>query len=325
MLKSFLRIKIMNKRKVIVTGANSGIGKAAAIKFASNGFHVIMACRNVERSESAQSKIVETSGNKSVDIIEVDVSSFDSIKKFCDEYKSRFDSLDILINNAAYFEHGKKPYQLSPNGIELVFATNTFGPFLLTELLKETLARSEDPRVLNANTENIMHFLDPKRKIEFDNLKGEFKDSRSYSVYKMYGDSKMALLLLTLKMSEVYASNGIKVNSVIIPGVKIERSTMKKMSAGYRILAMIKQPFSLEPAKLGECYYKVCTSEEFKNVTGKAVNAKCKILPLAKHDKGFGKIKELLSFGYIPKYAYDKANINRMWELSLEIISKYKN
>lgn len=315
----------MNKRKVIITGSNSGIGKASAIRFASEGYHVIMACRNIERSKSTQSEIVETSGNHSVDLIEVDVSSFDSIKKFCDEYKSRYDSLDILINNAAYFEHGKKPYQLSSDGIEIAFATNTFGPFLMTELLKDALACSEDARILNANTENIMHFFDPKRKIEFNNLQGEFKESRPYSVYKMYGDSKMALLMLTFKMSEVYTNDGIKVNSIIIPGVKIERATMKKMSAGYRIIAMLKQPFSLEPAVLGDCYYKVTTSEEFKNISGVAVNAKCKILPPALHDKGFGKMKELVSFGYIPKYAYDKKNIEGVWEMSNDFISKFRN
>lgn len=84
----------------------------------------------------------------------------------------------------------------------------------MTNLLLDHLTKSDDPRVLNACTTNIRHFFDPKRKIDFDNLKGEYKDSRPYSVYKMYGDSKMALLMLTFKMAEEYKNRGVKVNAM---------------------------------------------------------------------------------------------------------------
>jgi NAD(P)-dependent dehydrogenase (short-subunit alcohol dehydrogenase family) len=224
-------------KTVIITGANSGIGKAAAIKFALAGHKVVMACRSIERSQGAFNEVLNSSPDKNVELLQLDVSSFDSIRKFCSEFKTRHKKLDVLIHNAAYFEHGKKKYQFSPDGIELTFATNTFGPFLMTELLKDVLALSKDPRVLNACTENIMHFFDPKRKIELDNLRGEYKDTRKYSVYKMYGDSKMALLMLTFKMAEEYKSLGIKMNAIIIPGVKIAKDTMKKMSLGYRLIA----------------------------------------------------------------------------------------
>jgi len=309
----------VNKKTVIITGANSGIGKAAAIKFAAAGHNVVMACRNINRSEDAHKEVIRISGNEKIDLMELDVSSFNSIKNFCNEFKSKYQRLDVLINNAAYFEHGKKGYQFSEDGIELTFATNTFGPFLLTELLKDLLSNSDDARVLNACTENIMHFFDPKRKIEFDNLRGEFKDSRPYSVYRMYGDSKMALLMLTFKMADEYSSSSIKVNAIIIPGVKLSGNTIKKFSIGYRIVAMIKQPFSLQPERIANCYYDISTSEKFKYISGKAINKNKEIMPASSHDKGFAKTKELLSFNCIPKYAYDKENIETIWSLSKEL------
>ena len=312
----------MKNKKVIITGANSGIGKAAAIKFASEGYCVIMACRDIARSKKAQEEIIEVSPNDNVELMKLDISSFDSIRSFCSEFKNEHLKLDILIHNAAYFEHGKKEYQLSPDKIELTFATNTFGPFLMTELLKDSLAKSNDPRILNSCTENIMHFFDPKRSIEFDNLRGDFKDSRPYSVYKMYGDSKMGLLMLTFKLAEEYKKDGIKVNAIIIPGVKVSKETLKKFSFGYRVIAMIKQPFSLSPEALAESYFHICTSDEFKNISGQPINKKNKILPESKHDKGFGKAKELLTFGFIPKYAYDKNNIEKIWQVSKELTNR---
>lgn len=310
----------MNPKTVIITGSNSGIGKAAAIKFAKAGHKVVMACRNIERSRNTFNEVRNSSPHKTVELMQLDVSSFRSIRNFCSDFESKYDLLDVLINNAAYFEHGKKEYQSSPDGIELTFATNTFGPFLLSELLKDVLSKSIDARILNACTENIMHFFDPKRKIELNNLRGEFINTKKYSVYKNYGDSKMALLMLTFKMAEEYKSYGIKVNAIIIPGVKISKDTMKKMSPGYRLIAMIKQPFSLSPERLAYCYYHICTSDNFVNITGQAINKHNQVMPAAKYDKGFAKSKELLSFNYIPKYAFDKRMIKNLWNLSKQLI-----
>lgn len=313
----------MKPKTVIITGANSGIGKAAAIKFAEAGHKVIMACRSLERSQNAFNEVLNSSPGKTVELIQIDVSSFQSIHNFCSEFKRKYNVLDVLINNAAFFEHGKKEYQLSPDGIELTFATNTFGPFLLSELLKDVISKSNDACILNACTENIMHFFDPKRKIELDNLRGEFKDTKKYSVYKNYGDSKMALLMLTFKMAEEYNSPGINANAIIIPGVKIAKETMKKMSPGYRLIAMIKQPFSLSPERLADCYYHICTSDEFVNITGQAINKHNRIMPAAQHDKRFAKTKELLSFNYIPKYAYDKEMIEKVWDICKRILNVF--
>ena len=189
----------MPKRNVLITGANSGIGKAAALQFATEGYNIIMACRDMEYSRTVQKEIIDVSLEiKMSYLMQVDMSSFNSIRTFCSEYKRKYDKVDILIHNAAYLNHGEK-YQLSPDQIELTFATNVFGPFLMTNLLLDHLKKSDEPRILHASSNIIKHFFHLKTKITLDNLQGEFKDSRTHSVYKMYCQSKMAFVMLHLK------------------------------------------------------------------------------------------------------------------------------
>ncbi|MEK3991709.1 SDR family NAD(P)-dependent oxidoreductase [Robertmurraya sp. FSL R5-0851] len=306
----------MNDKIVIITGANSGIGKAAALKFATEGYRVIMACRNLEISAAVQKEIIHTTKNNHVDLLKLDTSSFDSIRTFCAAFKDTYPHLDILINNAAYLNHGEKEYKLSPEHIELSFATNTFGPFLLTRLLADHLAKSQDPRVLNACTTNIKNFFNPNRKIEFDNLRGEMRGTRSYSVYKMYGDSKMALLMLTIKMAEELKSQGIKVNALQINRVKLSKETIHKMKSYWRILAWTQNLTNPLPSGMADNYFHICTSEEFKNVTGQLINHKREIVEPSTTEKGFTQVKNILGSSRYPRYATNPQNVEQIWSLS---------
>ncbi|MFC0476745.1 SDR family NAD(P)-dependent oxidoreductase [Robertmurraya beringensis] len=306
----------MNDKIVIITGANSGIGKAAALKFATEGYRVIMACRNMENSAAVQKEIINTTKNTHVDLLKLDISSFDSIRTFCATFKDTYPRLDILINNAAYLNHGEKEYKLSPEHIELSFATNTFGPFLLTRLLADHLAKSQDPRVLNACTTNIKNFFNPNRKIEFDNLRGEMRGTRSYSVYKMYGDSKMALLMLTIKMAEELKSQGIKVNALQINRVKLSKETIHKMKSYWRILAWTQNLTNPLPSGMADNYFHICTSEEFKNVTGQLINHKREFVEPSTSEKGFTQVKNILGSSRYPRYATNPQNVEQIWSLS---------
>jgi NAD(P)-dependent dehydrogenase (short-subunit alcohol dehydrogenase family) len=309
----------MKERIVIITGANSGIGKAAAQKFATEGYRVIMACRNMELSQIAHKEIMEASKNGEVDLMELDVSSFNSIRKFCSEYKSKYDKLDILIHNAAYFNHGEK-YQLSPDNIELTFATNTFGPFLMTILLSDYLKKSEDPRVIHACSNIIKHFFDPKRKIEFDNLQGEFKDTRPHSVYKMYCNSKMALLILTFKMAEEFRSDGIKVNALQINGAKMSKETLKKFKSYWRAIARFQNLIFPLPQDIANTYFDICTSNEFNNVTGKLINTKKEVIQPSNNARDIvAQVKQLLGSSVYPSYAEDTNTTNKIWNLSTKL------
>lgn len=312
----------MEKRKVIITGANSGIGKAAAKKFALEGYHVIMACRNLEKGETAKKEIGKSVNDNSLELIQVDVSSFESIQRFCETYRNKYNFLDILIHNAAYFNHGEKEYQLSTDGIELTFATNTFGPFLMTELLQDPLARSDDPRILNACTTNIKHFFDPIRTIDFDNLQGEYKDSRPYNVYKLYGDSKMALLMLTFKWAEAVKEEGIKVNAVMINNIRQEWQSLKKFKGWYRLAGSLQNLFAYPTTMMADVYFNICTSDEFRNVTGKLINHRLEVVEQTtlEEDSNFMQVfREILSGKTYPRYAGDLVMQDKVWQLSQKL------
>lgn len=246
---------------------------------------------------------------------------FESIRSFCSEYRSRFQKLDILIHNAAFFNHGEKEFQFSADNIELTWATNTFGPLLMTYLLRDLLAQSDDPRILNSSTSNIKHFFDPKRKVELDNLHGELKDSKKYDVYKMYGDSKMASVMLTFKLAEEFQSDGIKVNAVMIPNIRQEKESLRKFKTRYyRTIAALQNIIARPPERMAETYYHICTSDKFNNVTGKLVNIYNKIMtppqrPAGK--EGFGVIKNIFGSDHYPHYANDREVIERVWEVSV--------
>lgn len=310
----------MNGKIVIVTGANSGIGRAAAIRFAEEGYKVIMACRNFEKSEKVQQEIIELTKNNSVDLLKIDISSFKSIEDFCSEFKGKYEKLDIIIHNAGYFNHGEKNYQLSPDNIELSFATNTFGPLLMTQLLTDLLKKSEDARVLNACTTNIRHFFEPKRKIDFENLQGEFMKSRPYNIYKMYGDSKMALLMLTFKMADKFKKDDIKVNAVQIPAIKMSKETMKKFKSVWRIAAVVQNIISSSSESMANTYFHICTSEEVKDITGKLINDKREIMKPSHYTNGLiQEVKQLFDKGVYPRYADNIDNIEKVWDLAVKL------
>jgi NAD(P)-dependent dehydrogenase (short-subunit alcohol dehydrogenase family) len=310
---------------VVITGANSGIGKAAAVRFARAGHRVILACRDAGRGERARREVGEASRGGEVEVRGVDVSSLASVRRFCEGFAERYGRLDVLIHNAGYFNHGIRTYQRSADGLERTFATNVFGPLLLTELLLEALSRSADPRVITAGSTNLKHFFDPRRAIEFDNLRGEHAGSRPYTVYKMYGDSKMGLLLLTRRMAEEYRDRGIKVNCVMIPTVRVERETLRKFSSWFRIVGPLVQywnPFALSREAMAETYFHLATSDEFREVSGALVDHRHRILPPLPGDRRLTPVevlRELVATRHAPAYAGDPANVERMWALAREV------
>jgi NAD(P)-dependent dehydrogenase (short-subunit alcohol dehydrogenase family) len=313
----------MKNKIVIITGANSGIGKAATLKFAAEGYRVVMACRNLKISAAVQKEIIESTQNTNVDLMELDVSSFSSILTFSTAFKAKYPHLDILINNAAYLNHGEKEYKLSPEEIELSFATNTFGPFLLTRLLADHLEKSPEPRVLNACTTNIKHFFDPKRKIEFDNLRGEMRGKRPYSVYKMYGDSKMALWMLTIRQAEELKSRGINVNAIQINRVKLSDETIQKMHSVWRVFARLQNLTNPLPSGMADNYFHICTSDEFNNVTGQLINHKREIIEPSKSETGLAQLKNILGNSTYPSYATNPQNVDQIWKLSTSLTENF--
>ena len=307
---------ITMNRVVIITGANSGIGKAAAMKFATEGDHVIMACRNVERSYSVLQELISITGNSNIELFQLDVSSFTSIGQFAMQFNNKFNNLDLLIHNAAYLKHGEPRYLLSEDGIELSFATNVVGPYLLTQLLLPQLNNAKQPAILHACTTNIKHFFDPKRQIEFDNMRGEYANQRPFNSYKLYGDSKMALFLLTIKLAEQLKGQRIRVNALQINRVKLSPETIANLSPRYRILARLQNPTSQPASSMAKLYYDICTSTNYADITGSLINHHGAVMDAAISEKPhpFQLMRYLTSDQYYPAYATNRTYMNQIWD-----------
>jgi len=306
----------MIDKNVIITGANSGIGKAAAFRFANEGYRLIMACRNIDSSKHIQNEIINTTKNENVDLLQLDTSSFKSIKSFVETCKQKYQKLDILINNAAYFEHGSK-FKLSDDDIELTFATNVLGPYLLTTLLIDLLKKSSDARVLNCGSNIIKHFFNPKKKINFDRIKSN-KSSDSFTVYESYRDSKMALLMLTFKMADEFKQHNIKVNSLQINGAKMSKETLNKFTLKWKIIAAIQNLFFPPADFMADKYFEICTSDKYRNITGKLINHKLDIMEPAKNNKSNSEFAKVLGSKYYPDYAEEVELIEIIWNLCKE-------
>lgn len=194
--------EIMKEKIVMVTGANSGIGKAASLALAEMGATVVMVARNKERGERARAEIVKETGNNSVDLLIADLSSLESVRQLAADFHRKYSALHVLINNAGLFNQRRN---VTVDGYENTFATNYLATFLLTNLQLDLLKASAPSRIVNVSS--VGHY---NGHISFDDLNLE----QNYGGWRAYGQSKLALVLFTHELAKKLEGTGVTVNSV---------------------------------------------------------------------------------------------------------------
>ncbi len=188
---------------VVITGANSGLGLAAATAFASRGAHVVMACRSTDRAADARADIRSSVADPSVSIGKLDLADLDSIRAFATWFQGDHDELHVLCNNAGVMAI---PRRETADGFEMQFGVNHLGHFALTGHLLETLRSTPgDTRVVTHSSE-----LHESGDIEFDDLHGE----RTYDKWDAYAQSKLANLLFAYELDRRFRTAGADVTSV---------------------------------------------------------------------------------------------------------------
>ncbi|XP_071790227.1 retinol dehydrogenase 12-like [Asterias amurensis] len=143
---------VLNGKTVIVTGANSGIGRVTALDLAQRGARVILACRNLQKAEDVAKDIKSSTGNSQVVVRHLDLSSLQSVREFAQQIIETEDRLDILINNAGVAAAAMKASAVTKDNFDFVFGTNHFGHFLLTNLLLDLLKKSALKRVVTVSS-----------------------------------------------------------------------------------------------------------------------------------------------------------------------------
>ncbi len=247
---------------IIITGANSGIGKAAAIQLARLGANVVMACRSLERGARALAEVKKAAHSDQVELMQVDLASQASIRRFAEDFKSQHQHLDVLIHNAANFDQTLKTSQLTEDGVETIFATNHVGVFLLTHLLLDTLKASAPSRVITVASKGLMTY--PFLDIEFDNLKGQ----RKFSAQHAYYHSKLAQVMYTYDLSKKLAGIGVTVNCVRVTTVAIPDDRLAHLPGWQRKLYAIKRGMSISPERQAETYVYLAADPAVQNISG---------------------------------------------------------
>ena len=196
-------------RTIIVTGANTGLGYETTITLAKKGAKVIMACRNVSKANKAKKSIEKQVPKADLEVMEIDLSNLNSVRKFAQEFQEKHDELSILINNAGVM---MTPYMETDEGFELQFVSNYLGHFLLTGLLLPNLLKTPHSRIVSLSS--LIH---KNGKIKLDDLQSKKK----YNPQNAYGQSKLACLLFAFELQRRLEKAGIfdTISTASHPGV----------------------------------------------------------------------------------------------------------
>lgn len=219
-----------HQKTAVITGASSGVGLYAAKALANKGWHVVMACRDLPKTEKVAQEVGMPPG--SYTIMHIDLASMESVKQFVNTFRESGKSLDVLLCNAAIYMPLLKEPLWSPEGFELTMATNHLGHFLLCNLMLDDLkhSASADTRLVilgtvTHNPDELGGKIPPRPDLgNFEGFEQGFKapvtmaDGKKFEPVKAYKDSKVCNVLTMRELHRRYhESTGIAFSS-LYPG-----------------------------------------------------------------------------------------------------------
>ena len=277
----------MSKRLTLITGTTSGIGRETARALAADGHHLVMACRDEMKARELAEVLKRETGNDAIETLACDLSSLASVRRAVAEFRARHQHLDLLINNAGTMT---TRFQKSMDGLELTFAANYLGPWLLTRLLLNSLVAGEEARVVTvASAVHLRGALD---------VAGlESEAGQRYSGMSAYARSKLGNVMATLSQAELLADTGVTANCLHpgVVGTNITGDTNALLRLGMKLIS----PFIL--------------SEE----RGAATSIYLATDPAVASDSG-GYYDEHQKLAEMHPNARDKAARERLWAWSSE-------
>lgn len=276
----------------LVTGATAGIGRITAAALAGQGAQLVVHGRNKAKTEETVQELKASTGNQQISYLLADFSDLDQVRGLAKNFQDRYEHLHLLVNNAGGFFNKRTP---TPYGVELTFLVNHLAPFLLTNLLLDTLKNSAPSRIINVSSE--AHRQD---QMDFENL--DFK--KGYFGIKAYARSKLANILFTYQLARRLEGTGVTVNA-LHPGHIATDIWKTNFGLIGPALKRIMGLFSLTPEEGAENSITLATSPDLEGVNGKYFikNEPAQSSPIS----------------------YDEDTARRLWDVSADLTSLPEN
>ena len=280
----------LDGRVAIVTGANSGIGKETAADLAAMGAHVIVAARNPAKAAAAVEEIARRTPAVTMEHMPLDLASFASVRAFADAFNSRFDRLDVLVNNAGLTLRKRT---VTEDGHETQFQVNHLSHFLLTARLHDRLTAAPAARVVNVSSTGHTFARDG---LDFDDLDWE---RRKYRGFLVYCATKLANVLFTRELAR--RENGTKITANAVHPGWVGSNFGREGDMGPLIeLAMLAgRPFAISSAAGARTSVYLASSPDVDGITGQYFY-KCQVVAPS-------------------RAALDDAAAARLWDVSAEL------
>jgi NAD(P)-dependent dehydrogenase (short-subunit alcohol dehydrogenase family) len=270
-------------RSALVTGANSGIGKAAAVGLAKAGFDVTLVVRNPERGEAARKEVVAAAPSAAVELLQIDLASQRSIREGAAKWLASHERLDVLVNSAGVF---LKDRAETADGVEKTMATNYLAYFLMAHEFLPALRRAAPSRIVNVASRY------GSVKIDFDDM---MVKTRPWSYLKAVPPTMVMRVLFTQELAQRLEAERITVNAVH-PGLVRGTQLLQEVGGIFNLVVVL---FGKSPAKGADTVVWLATAPEAADETGKLWS---KRKPLA-----------------TPGQGSDPAARKRLWQESLRL------
>jgi NAD(P)-dependent dehydrogenase (short-subunit alcohol dehydrogenase family) len=275
----------MQGKTVLITGATSGIGKAAAIELAKQGATIILHGRDARRLNTTREQVQKASQSNKVDTLLGDLAQKSAIYEMVKNFKTRYDRLDILINNAAIIPGRRK---VTAEGIELQLMVNYLAPFLLTHLLIETLERSAPARIINVSSD-----VHRNAALKLDDLQAK----KNYLLlgWQQYSRTKLMTVLFTYELARHLEGTGVTANC-LHPGLVATR--LFRSIPGFSAFAKV---LGLSPKRGAETVIYLASSPEVEGITGHYFEDKHPV--------------------YSAVASYDQTAATQLWQASMKLLN----
>jgi NAD(P)-dependent dehydrogenase (short-subunit alcohol dehydrogenase family) len=248
----------MRGKVVVVTGSNCGIGLETAVGVARLEATTVLACRNQSKAEAAAAKVTRRTWNDDVHVVSLELADLASVRKAAEEILSRWNRLDVLVNNAGgtWTERHQ-----TAQGLEYTFGVNYLGPFYLTSLLLDRLRASAPSRIVNVTS--VGHHA-ARRGMRFEDLQSE----HGYDGMEAYCRSKLGNVLFTRELATRLKATGVTANVAhpgwVRSGFGMDGDTTGIMARGLRLI----RPLQISPRRGARTSVYLATSPEIATTTG---------------------------------------------------------